>query len=210
MLHCGEEAAAQDFARRMIDSFEHANVDVIVINAAGCGSAMKEYGHLLRDDPAYAEKARTFAAKCRDISEILADLEPRAPRHPINAQIAFHDACHLQHAQRITSQPRKVLRAIPGLQLLEIEDPAICCGSAGIYNLLQPQAAQELGQRKAQNVINTGAQCVVSGNPGCSLQLSSSLAQAGRPIPVLHWIQLLDASIRGKSVAMAHADELSK
>src|SRR5205085_10051488 len=121
-----------------IDALEAVNPDVIAINAAGCGSAMKEYGHLLRDDLKYARRAAAFSARCRDSSEILASLEPRAVRHPLPMRVAYHDACHLQHAQRITSEPRQLLRAIPGLELLEIEDPAICCGSAGIYNLLQP------------------------------------------------------------------------
>jgi glycolate oxidase iron-sulfur subunit len=197
MLHVGEEPAALDFARRTIDAFEDAGVDMIAINAAGCGSAMKEYAHLLRDDPRYARRAAAFSAKCRDIAEILAELSPRAPRHPIPLRVAYHDACHLQHAQRITAQPRELLRSIPGLQLLEIDDATICCGSAGIYNLLEPQAAAELGIRKARNVLNTQPDAVVSGNPGCSLQISASLASLGRPLPVLHWIQLLDASITG-------------
>jgi glycolate oxidase iron-sulfur subunit len=197
MTHAGEEEMALDFARRTTDAFEAANVDVIAINAAGCGSAMKEYGHLLRDDSEYSSRASALAAKCRDISEILNSLEPRAVRHPLRIRVAFHDACHLQHAQRITSQPRQLLLAIPSLELLEIEDPAICCGSAGIYNLLEPEAAGELGNRKARNILKTRADVVVSGNPGCTLQLRSSLAAAGKQMPVLHWVQLLDASIRG-------------
>jgi glycolate oxidase iron-sulfur subunit len=112
-------------------------------------------------------------------------------------RVAYHDACHLQHAQRITSQPRRLLETIPGLQILELEDPAICCGSAGIYNLIQPQAAEELGKRKAQSVLKTSAEAVVSGNPGCTLQIRGSLKALDRSMPVLHWIQLLDASIRG-------------
>jgi glycolate oxidase iron-sulfur subunit len=197
MLHAGEESAAIQFARNTIDAFDAANVDVIAINAAGCGSAMKEYPHLLRDEPRYARRAQAFSAKCRDISEILTTLELRAPRHPLPLRVAYHDACHLQHAQRITSQPRQLLRAIPNLDLLEIEDPALCCGSAGIYNLLQPDAARDLGLRKARHVLATGAQAVASGNPGCTLQLRTSLAALGHPLPVLHWIQLLDASLAG-------------
>lgn len=197
MTHAGEETMAIDFARRTIDAFEAANVDMIAINAAGCGSAMKEYGYLLRDDPQYASRAQALAGKCRDISEILASLQPRATRHPLPIRVAYHDACHLQHAQGITAQPRNLLRAIPGLELLEIEDAGICCGSAGIYNLLQPQAAQELASRKTQGILKTGAAAVVSGNPGCTLQLRSSLEATGKPLPVLHWVQLLDASIAG-------------
>lgn len=197
MMHAGEEAAALAFARRTIDAFDAADVDVIAINAAGCGSAMKEYAHLLRDEPKYARRAEAFSAKCRDISEVLAGLEPRALRHPLPIRVAYHDACHLQHAQRITSQPRQLLLGIPALELLEIEDAAICCGSAGIYNLLQPDAARELGERKARNILNTSPSAVVSGNPGCSLQIRASLQSLGHPLPVLHWIQLLDASLSG-------------
>ncbi|HZK82995.1 MAG TPA: heterodisulfide reductase-related iron-sulfur binding cluster [Humisphaera sp.] len=201
MTHSGEEAMAIAFARRTIDAFEAANVDVIAINAAGCGSAMKEYGHLLRDDPCYADRAKKLAAKCRDVSEILVALTPRATRHPLPIRVAYHDACHLQHAQRVHSQPRALLAAIPGIELLEIHDAAICCGSAGIYNMLQPDAARELGDRKAKNVLETGADAVVSGNPGCTLQLQSSLNAIGKSMPVLHWVQLLDASIRGAQPA---------
>jgi glycolate oxidase iron-sulfur subunit len=203
MGHCGEEALAMDFARKLIDAFEAAKVDVIAINSAGCGSAMKEYGHLLRDDPKYSQRAKRFADKCQDISEILCALEPRARRRPLKMRVAFHDACHLQHAQRITGEPRRLLASIPELELLSIEDPAICCGSAGIYNLLRPDAAQELGERKARSVAQTQADVVVSGNPGCSMQIASSLDSIDRPMPVMHWIELLDASISGTLVAWA-------
>jgi glycolate oxidase iron-sulfur subunit len=196
-LHTGEEAQAQEFARGLIDAFEKADVDAIVINAAGCGSAVKEYGYLLRDDPAYAPRARRFAAKCKDISEFLAELSPRAERKPLRARVAFHDSCHLQHAQGIRVQPRTLLQQIPDLQLLEIAEAPICCGSAGIYNLVQPEAARQLGDRKANHVASLQAELVASGNPGCLLQLQSSLARIGHPIPVVHTIQLLDASIRG-------------
>jgi glycolate oxidase iron-sulfur subunit len=174
-----------------------ANVETIVINAAGCGSNVKEYGHLLRDDPKYAERAKRFAAKCKDISEILAELSPRAERKPVHARVAFHDSCHLQHAQGVRTQPRSLLAQIPGTQLLEIPESAICCGSAGIYNLVQPEAATELGDRKAHLIAPLQADVVATGNPGCLLQLQSSLAKAGRRIPVVHTIQLLDVSIRG-------------
>jgi glycolate oxidase iron-sulfur subunit len=198
MTHAGEEAAAMEFARRMIDAFEDAKVDVVAINAAGCGSAMKEYGHLLRDDPKYAARAREFAAKCRDVSEVLAGLPARSERHPLPVRVAYHDACHLQHAQGIRSQPRELLRGIPGLGVVEIEDAAICCGSAGVYNLLQPEAARELGRQKVENVLNTGAVMVASGNPGCTLQIGSGLRARGSSVRVVHWIELLDASIRGE------------
>ena len=139
--HAGEEEDAMAAARKLIDAFEDADADTIVINAAGCGSAMKRYGHLLRNDPAYAAKAEAFAAKCKDISEVLAELEPRAPRGAVQLKAAYHDACHLQHAQGVRAQPRRLLQAIPGVTVREIAESEICCGSAGIYNLLEPDAA---------------------------------------------------------------------
>jgi len=196
LVHTGEEEQAVEFARRTIDLFEKAEVDTVIINAAGCGSTVKEYGHLLRDDPEYAERAKAFSAKCRDIFEFLAELEPRAPRHPLPARVAYHDACHLQHAQRIRSQPRSVLGRIPNLEVLEIPEAAVCCGSAGIYNLIQPETAAELGDRKAAHVINVNPDMVVSANPGCLLQLQSALDRAGRDLRVRHGIELVDASIR--------------
>jgi glycolate oxidase iron-sulfur subunit len=195
-VHAGHEPEAQAFARRTIDAFEAAGVDAVVINAAGCGSTMKEYGHLLRDDPAYATRAAAFSAKCRDISEILADVAPRAPRHPLPLRVAYHDACHLQHAQRIKLQPRQVLATVPGLEVVEVPEGAICCGSAGIYNLVEPQPARELGERKARHVASTNPQAVVSSNPGCLLQIRAALEKLGQPLPTYHMIELLDASIR--------------
>jgi glycolate oxidase iron-sulfur subunit len=200
LVHAGEEEQAVQLARQTIDAFEKAQVDAVIINAAGCGSNVKEYGHLLRDDPEYAERAKAFAAKCRDVSEFLAELEPRATRHAMPLRVAYHDACHLQHAQGIRLQPRTVLGRIPQLKLLEIPEAAICCGSAGIYNLVQPEAATELGDRKASHITALEADIVVSANPGCLLQLQSALARAGRKLPVRHFIELLDASIRGVSL----------
>jgi glycolate oxidase iron-sulfur subunit len=161
---------------------------------------VKEYGHLLRDDPEYADRARVFAAKCKDISEVLAGLEPRATRHRLKLRVAFHDSCHLQHAQGVRSQPRALLSSIPGLELAEIPEAAICCGSAGIFNLVQPDAANELGDRKAQLIEPLKADVVATGNPGCILQMQSALARHGQKIPVVHTIQLVDASIRGVSI----------
>ena len=196
-VHAGEEERAQELARKTIDAFEQAGVDTIAINAAGCGSNVKEYGHLLRDDSAYAQRAKRFAGKCKDISEILSELSPRAERKPLRARVAFHDSCHLQHAQGVRAQPRSLLAGIPGVQLLEIPEAPICCGSAGIYNLVQPEAATELGDRKAGLIAPLQADVVATGNPGCILQLQASLARAKQRVPVVHTIQLLDASIRG-------------
>ena len=199
-VHSGEEERAQELARNTIDVFERANVETIVINAAGCGSNVKEYAHLLRDDAAYSEKAKHFAAKCKDISEILAEQPPRAKRKALPVRVAFHDSCHLQHAQGVRAQPRALLAQIPGLHVLEIPESPICCGSAGIYNLVQPNAAAELGDRKAQLIAPLKADVVATGNPGCILQLQASLRNINHRIPVVHTIQLLDASIRGLSL----------
>jgi glycolate oxidase iron-sulfur subunit len=185
-LHAGREAEAEAFARAAIDTFEAAGVDQVVVNAAGCGSAMKEYGHLLRDDPAYAERAAAFSARVRDLSELLVELGPVAPRHPLPMKVAWHDACHLGHAQGIRAQPRAALRAIPGLQVREIAESEICCGSAGIYNLVEPEPAAELGDRKAANVLATGADLLVTSNPGCLLQLRNALERRGHHLPMAH------------------------
>lgn len=196
MEHAGEEDSALAYARRMIATMEQADVDTVVINAAGCGSTLKEYGHLLRDEPAWAERASAFSAKVRDISEIIDELEPRAPRHAIPAQVAYHDACHLSHAQGVRQQPRSVLREIPELELVELSEPDICCGSAGIYNLLQPEAASDLGVRKAATVAAVAPDALVTSNPGCLLQLKRHLEV---DLPLLHPVQVVDASLRGRN-----------
>jgi glycolate oxidase iron-sulfur subunit len=180
-LHDGRTTEAEKFALALISEFNQAGVDAIVVNSAGCGSAMKEY------------QDTEFSTKVKDFSEFLTDLGPAAPRHPLPLKAAYHDACHLAHAQRITRQPRALLRAIPDLDLLELPDAGVCCGSAGIYNLVQPETARELGQRKAASVKSISPDLVISANPGCALQIKSSLKTQ---IPVLHIAELLDASIR--------------
>jgi glycolate oxidase iron-sulfur subunit len=196
-FHAGREAGGLERARRLIDTFERAEVDTIVVNAAGCGSTLKEYGHLLRDDPVYAERARRFSAKVRDISELLAELEPIAPRQPVPLRVAYHDACHLGHAQGVRRQPRAVLRAIPALEVLDIPEAEICCGSAGIYNLVEPEAADQLGARKARNILDVAPEVIATANPGCLLQINAALDRMGVAIPTVHPVELVDASIRG-------------
>jgi glycolate oxidase iron-sulfur subunit len=199
-LHSGRASEAARFARRTITTFERAGVDAIVVNSAGCGSAMKDYGALL-DRDGWAERAAALSGKVRDLSEFLAGLPggPRAARHELPLTVAYHDACHLAHAQRIRQQPRDLLAAIPGLRLVEVGDSGTCCGSAGVYNLLQPEAARELGERKAAAIQATGADLVVSGNPGCSLQIAATMAGSGGAAPaVAHIAEVLDASIRGR------------
>ncbi|MCO5310858.1 MAG: heterodisulfide reductase-related iron-sulfur binding cluster [Austwickia sp.] len=200
-VHSGREEEALNFARQLIDALEPAAADHIVINAAGCGSTLKEYGVLLADDPAYAERAAAFAAKVVDIAEILTLIEPVATRHPLPLSVAYHDACHLAHAQGVRSQPRDLLRAIPGLELREIAEAELCCGSAGTYSILNPEPARELGDRKAGHVATTGAQLLVTANPGCMMQVAAALERAGTPIATAHTIQVLDASIRGLPVS---------
>ena len=198
--HTGREDEARRYARKLIDTFEDSGVDYVVVNSAGCGSSMKEYADLLADDPAYAARAEGFAAKVRDLAEILVELGPVAPRHPLPVVAAYHDACHLAHAQKVRSQPRQLLADIPGLQIREIADAEICCGSAGVYNILNPEPARELGDRKAANVLHTGADVLVTANPGCIMQIAGALERAGSPLPMAHTAVVLDASIRGLGV----------
>jgi glycolate oxidase iron-sulfur subunit len=195
--HSGRRGEAAGFAQRTIETFEAAGVDAVVVNSAGCGSAMKEYERLFADSPAWAARAAALSAKVRDLAEFLDALGPVAPRRPVPLRAAYHDACHLGHAQGITAAPRALLRGIPGLELVELRDAGVCCGSAGVYNLLQPEAARELGSRKADSVIAAGASLLVSANPGCTLQISSELAARGITLRTAHTAEVLDASING-------------
>lgn len=195
-LHAGREEHAVDHAKRTIATFEKLPVDAIVVNVAGCGSSMKEYAHLLADDPEWADRAREFSAKVRDVSELLAELEPRAPRQRLEARVAYHDACHLGHAQGVREQPRAVLRTIPGLEVVDLPEAELCCGSAGIYNLVQPEPAAELGERKADNVRAVAPDLLVTANPGCLLQIRRYLDD----VPMMHPVQLLDRAINGTRV----------
>jgi len=195
--HTGREQEGQRFAKALIDAFTTAGVDYVVVNSAGCGSSMKEYVHLLSDDPDYAQRARAFSASVRDFAEIIAELGPVAPRHPVQTVAAYHDACHLAHAQGIRDQPRELLRAVPGLEVREIPDGEICCGSAGVWNILNPGPARELGDRKAANIAATGASLLITANPGCLMQVATSLQRTGQTITMAHTAMVLDASIRG-------------
>jgi glycolate oxidase iron-sulfur subunit len=194
-LHGGEEPSALRRAEETIRAFAEAGgaegLDYVVINAAGCGSAMKDYGELL-DTP----QARDFSSRVRDVSELLGSVAPRAQRGPVPLRVAYHDACHLAHAQGIRAQPRALLQAIPDLQLVEVgTERDVCCGSAGIYNLVEPDAAGELGVRKARHLIDTGAQAVAAGNPGCAAQLDMHLRALGCPLPIHHPVELLSRSL---------------
>ena len=199
-VHSGQEAQARRLARRTIDVFERAGVDYVAVNAAGCGSAMKEYAELLSDEPRYAERAARLAERVRDVAELLYELGPAAVRHPLPITVAYHDACHLAHGQGIRSQPRALLAAIPDLRVREIAEPEICCGSAGVYNILNPEPARELGDRKAANILATGAELLVTANPGCLMQVAAALARRGQQIALAHTMQVLDASICGTPI----------
>jgi glycolate oxidase iron-sulfur subunit len=187
-LHTGVEDDARKLAKATIDAYE--GFDHVVVNVAGCGSAMKEYGYLFEGDA----RAEAFSAKVLDVHELLAEHEPRAERKPLALKVAYHDACHLAHAQQVREQPRILLRGIPELELVDPAEWELCCGSAGIYNLLQPEAAAKLGERKAANLAATGAEAIAAANPGCAIQIA---AHSEREVPIYHPMTLLDHSIRG-------------
>ncbi|MEW1836637.1 heterodisulfide reductase-related iron-sulfur binding cluster [Nonomuraea angiospora] len=195
-VHSGREDQARRLARRTVRTFEKAGVDTVVVNAAGCGSSMKEYGELLGREPGF---------RAVDLSEYLAELGPVAKRHSLPLTVAYHDACHLAHAQGVRAQPRELLSGIPDLVVREIPESAICCGSAGTYNIFQPQAARDLGDRKAAAVATTGAELLVSANPGCTMQIATAMRRAGADIRVAHTAEVLDASLRG--VALSERSE---
>jgi glycolate oxidase iron-sulfur subunit len=184
-------------------SFETDGFDAILVNAAGCGSHLKDYGRLFAGDPEWSRRASDFRSRVRDVTEFLAGLPPVARRHPIRARVAYHDACHLGNAQGIRQAPRDILRAIPGLTVAEVPDADQCCGSAGIYNLVEPASADEIGRRKAESVVAARADLLASANPGCTLQIGRALRRRGIVLPALHPIEILDASIANRPLFTA-------
>ncbi len=196
-VHAGRLEEGKAFARRLIAAFEATEVEAVVVNASGCGSHLKELGWLLADDPLWAERAAAFSDAVRDVGELLGEVEPRATRRPLPLRVALQDSCHLRHAQRRPLSSWTSLARIPGLELVEPAEQDLCCGSAGIYNVVQADAARELGERKAHHVLATGAQVLASANPGCLVQLATTLRRLKQPLPALHPIELVDASIRG-------------
>ncbi|MFN2451314.1 MAG: (Fe-S)-binding protein [Candidatus Dormibacteria bacterium] len=197
-IHSGREASALHRARALIALLEPLEVDMVVVNAAGCGSSMKEYAMLLEDDPGWRDRATAFATRVRDVSEVLDELgAPEGVLQPLQLRVGYHDACHLGHAQGVRLQPRALLSAIPGVEVVPIAEGDMCCGSAGIYNLVQPDAADALGERKAANVLRADVDALAAGNGGCLLQIGAALRRAGRPLPAFHPVELLDASLRG-------------
>lgn len=208
-IHNGDRDTGKEMARHNIDAFEQAEnsfgkLDAIIINAAGCGSTLKDYGELLHDDPQYAERAKLFAAKVRDISEFLAGIEFNRNLGRVEKKVTYQDACHLVHAQRIRLQPRSLLKAIPGLELIEMRDSDKCCGSAGIYNVTQFDMSMQILDHKMEKVAETQAGCVVSGNPGCHLQLQTGVKRAGLAnMEVVHLVDLLDEAYRNAEAEKA-------
>ncbi|NEP42370.1 MAG: (Fe-S)-binding protein, partial [Okeania sp. SIO2H7] len=202
--HQGQTKQAHSLAKQMIDSFENTGVDAIIINAAGCGHTLKEYGHILAEDSEYSQKAKEFSNKVKDVQEFLANVGLTAELSPLTEDeelaVVYQDACHLLHGQKISFEPRELLKKIPGVKLREPIDAALCCGSAGVYNMLQPEVADELGEQKVENLLNTGAELIASANPGCSLQIKKHLKLQGKEIILMHPIELLDLSIRGEKL----------
>jgi glycolate oxidase iron-sulfur subunit len=172
--------------------FEQYNCDAIIINSAGCGSNLKEYGHLLRDDPAYATRARVFSSKVKDISEFLVSIDLNRNMGILSRTVTYHDACHLFHGQKVKQQPRELLNAIPGLTLVNLKEAEWCCGSAGIYNITNQEMASQLLERKMNNIIATGASMIATGNPGCMMQIALGAKERGIELEVVHPVQLLD------------------
>ena len=195
--HGGDHARALAMARQTIDAFEAVAADFVIVNTSGCGAHMKAYGHLLADDPAYAERAKRFAATVRDLAEFLAQEPLRGPLQPVTMTCTYHDPCHVVHGQKIKSEPRRLLAQIPGLRLVELPESDWCCGSAGIYNLTQPEMATRLLHRKVGHVLETSAEAVVTANPGCILQIQAGLGAHQSPVRVLHLVEILDRAYGG-------------
>ncbi|MCZ6892233.1 MAG: heterodisulfide reductase-related iron-sulfur binding cluster [Chloroflexi bacterium] len=195
-LHGGDRDQAQRMARRNIDAFINAGIDALVVASAGCGSTMKEYGELLADDPAYAERAHRLSAMVVDITEYLAALPLKPPTGTLSMRVTYQDACHLAHAQRITAAPRLVLLSIPGLELVEMEDPSRCCGAAGLYSTLQRRMSRRVLESKISSVVDTGAEVVATANPGCMVQLETGLKRTEKVMRVCHVVDLLDEAYR--------------
>ncbi|MFG6095397.1 heterodisulfide reductase-related iron-sulfur binding cluster [Leptothoe sp. ISB3NOV94-8A] len=201
--HQGETDQAQALARQMIDSFADTAVDYVIINAAGCGHTLKDYGHILKDDPDYCDKAVAFSDNVRDIQEFLAEVGLTAKLSAVTdtpLKLVYQDACHLRHGQGITQPPRQLLKQIPNVSVADPIDAELCCGSAGVYNMLQPEVANELGQMKVTNLMNTGAALIASSNPGCALQIQKHLELQGKTLPLMHPIELLDKAISGEKL----------
>ncbi|HTX58093.1 MAG TPA: (Fe-S)-binding protein [Verrucomicrobiae bacterium] len=191
-VHAGEMELGRSLAKRNIAAFERSGADVYVVNAAGCGSALKEYRELFAQDDEWRERAQRFSSRVRDVTEVLDAMPLDSHIGAIDASVTYQDPCHLAHAQRVTAAPRRLLSKIPGLRLVEMNESSVCCGSAGIYNLTEPEMAKRLGARKVANIEATGAHIVATANPGCALQVAAGLRAAGSNARVAHVVELLD------------------
>jgi glycolate oxidase iron-sulfur subunit len=198
-VHSGQMAEARALAKRNIEAFESANAERIIVTAAGCGAALKEYGFLFKDDSEFAERGRKFSERVMDVTEYLGEVDLVPPPHEVNRTVTYQEPCHLAHAQRITTQPRKLLNSIPGMELVEMRESSLCCGSAGIYNLIRRDMANQLGDRKAQHAIDTNAAEVITANPGCAMQLRASLLRNGGNMRVRHIVDVLDEAYGGEA-----------
>jgi len=199
-LHSGASETTRKFARRNLEAFDPKSVDAVIVNAAGCGSTVKEYGDVLASDPRWADKAAAFSVKAKDISEFLVEIQRRPMVREVRKRVAYHDACHLAHGQGIRSQPRRLLSEVPGLELCDLRDSEICCGSAGLYNILQPEMAERLLEQKVDAVLESGAELIATGNPGCLMQIAKGLRERRSTARVVHPVEIL---------AEAYGEELS-
>jgi len=197
-LHIGEEHLARDLAKQNIDAFGGQAYAAIITNAGGCGATLKEYDHLLADDPAYAAKARQFVAKLKDINEFLADHLHTPPTGKLNLRVTYVDSCHLRHAQKVVRQPRQLLKAIPGVTLIDLQKPDMCCGSAGVYNIMQAETAEQVLDAKMTDVAGTGANVIVTTNTGCHMQILRGVREKGLNAEVVHFVELLERSYRAE------------
>lgn len=191
-VHGGDRETARELARRNIDAFDSAEYEAIIINSAGCGSTLKEYGELLEDDPRYAARAHAFAERVRDLSEFLTEIDGKAPTGTVNARVVYQDACHLVHAQGVSQQPRDLLAAVPGVELVEMENPTVCCGAAGLYSVTDTDISLAILEQRLDAIEATGAAIVISANPGCLLHIQSGARKRGLHLKVMHVAEFLD------------------
>lgn len=199
-FHAGSSDPARQMADQNVAAFKADDFDAVIINVAGCGSMLKDYGHHWPGD-GQAEREK-FAAKVRDVNEFLDELGLVKPGGPVNVTATYHDACHLVHAQKVREAPRNLLRKVPGLKLVELKESDLCCGAAGTYNLTEPEMAERLSRRKMKNIVETGARVVVTANTGCLMQIACEARQQGHPLKIVHPMELLDLSYRGESLEM--------
>ncbi|MGH7889249.1 MAG: (Fe-S)-binding protein, partial [Thermodesulfobacteriota bacterium] len=198
-VHSGRLSEGRDFARTNVDVFTKYDVDAVIVNSAGCGSSMKEYGQLLKDDPYYTEMAEKVGKNAKDVMEFLSEIGLQGQLKELKLRVTYQDACHIVHAQRIKDPPRSIIKQIPGIEFVELPESDLCCGSAGIYNMVQPEMSQGLLERKLSKLMETRVDYLVAGNPGCLLQIQKGINKKGLKVKTAHPVELLDWSYRGMS-----------